>query len=211
MSVKAILTVIGLGALGYLAMVKGPVSASLEDGPAALRQGRYAEAIESFEKESVANPTPAVYRGWVSALRLTGAYEEALSAIQRFEEREPASPALSNLRGEILYEIGRIAEAREAFEKSVTGKAQDALTAELNLAILLHEDGKADEALTRFDRFIDVYNGSSKLSSDDLVAVAIACKYLGVTDHQLFKDSLRALDEAKVKESGEPYPVHPRG
>ncbi len=70
---------------------------------------------------------PAVYRGWASALRLTGAYEEALSTIQRFESREPASVALSNLRGEILYETGRIAEAREAFEKAVTGKAQDAL------------------------------------------------------------------------------------
>ncbi len=199
MSVKAILTVVGLSALGYLATVKVPVAASLDEGEAALLEGRYAEAIESFEKESAANPTPAVYRGWASALRLTGAYDEALSVIQRFETREPASVALSNLRGEILYETGRIEEAREAFEKAVAGKAPDWLKAELNLAILVHEEGKGDEALVRFDRFIDVYNRSSNLSSDDLVAVAIACRYLGVTDPQLFKDSLRALDEAKAK------------
>ncbi|HJS75378.1 MAG TPA: tetratricopeptide repeat protein, partial [Vicinamibacteria bacterium] len=200
MSGKAILTAAGIAVLAYLAAVRGPVSASLEDGATAFRQGRYAEAIESFEKESATNPTPSVYRGWASALKLTGDSEGALAVIQRFEDREPASSELSNLRGEIYYETGRIAEAREAFEKSISAKASDALTAELNLGILIHEEGMPDEALHRFDRFIDVYNGRSNLSADDLVAVAIACKYLGVTDHQLFKDSLRALDEAKAKD-----------
>jgi tetratricopeptide (TPR) repeat protein len=194
------LTASGLAVLGYLATVRGPASASLDDGATALRQGRYTEAIESFEAEAATNPTPAVFRGWASALRLTGGYDEALAVIQRFEDKEPASAELSNLRGEILYETGRLAEAREAFEKSIAGKASNALSAELNLAVLIHEEGKTDEALARFDRFIDVYNGSSSLSADDLVAVAIACKYLGVTDHQLFKDALRALDEAKAKD-----------
>jgi tetratricopeptide (TPR) repeat protein len=199
-SARSILTVLGLVALGYLATVRGPVEASLDEAHAALREGRYEEAIEGFEKESTANPTPRLYRGWLEALRLTGAYDEALSIIQRFESREPASVALSNARGEILYETGRIVEAREAFEKSVAGKAEDVLTAELNLAVLLHEEGSVDEAIARFDRFIDVYNRGSNLSAEDLTAIAIACKYLGVTDHQLFKDALRALDEAKAKD-----------
>ncbi len=200
MSARSILTAVGLLALGYLATVRGPVEASLDGAHAALREGRYAEAIEGFEKESTANPTSRLYRGWVEALRLTGAYDEALSVIQRFESREPASVALSNVRGEILYETGRIAEAREAFEKAVAGKASDSLTAELNLAVLVHEEGSVDEAIARFDRFIDVYNRSSNLSAEELTAVAMACKYLGVTDHQLFKDALRALDEAKAKD-----------
>ncbi len=200
MSSRAVLTVLGLAALGYLASVRGPVAASPDEAQAALRQGRYAEAIEGFEKESAANPTASLYGGWVSALRLTGAYDEALSVIQAFESREGASVALANVRGEILYETGHVPEAREAFEKAVAGKAPDALTAELNLAVLLYEEGAVDEAIARFDRFIDVYNGRSKLSSDDLVAVAIACRYLGVTDHQLFRDALRALDEAKAKD-----------
>ena len=201
MSLRPILTVAGLVALVYLAAARGgPVAASLDDAHAALREGRYAEAIEGFEKESTANPMARLYRGWVEALRLTGAYDEALSVIQRFESREPASLALSNIRGEILYQTGRIAEAREAFEKAVAGKAEDVLTAELNLAVLVHEEGLAHEAIARFDRFIDVYNRSSNLSAEDLTAVAIACKYLGATDHQLFRDALRALDEAKAKD-----------
>ncbi len=200
MSARSILTAFDLVALGYLAAVRGSVEATLDEAHAALREGRYAEAIEGFEKESTANPTPRLYRGWVEALRLTGAYDEALSVIQRFESREPASAALSNVRGEILYETGRIAEAREAFEKAVAGKASDSLTAELNLAVLVHEEGSVDEAIARFDRFIDVYNRSSNLSAEDLTAVAIACKYLGATDPQLFRDALRALDEAKARD-----------
>jgi len=197
---RSVLTIASLVALGYLATVRGPVEASLDEAHAALREGRYAEAIEGFEKESTANPTPRLYRGWAEALRLTGAYDEALSVIERFENREPASAALSNVRGEILYETGRIAEAREAFEKAVAGKASDWLTAELNLGVLLHQEGSIDEALARFDRFIDVYNRSSNLSAEDLTAIAIACKYLGVANHQLFRDALRAFDEAKAKD-----------
>jgi len=205
-SPRSVVTVAGLVALGYLATLRGPVGASPDEAHDALREGRYAEAIEGFEKESAANPTARLYRGWVSALRLTGAYDEALSVIQAFESREPASVALSNVRGEILYDRGKIAEAREAFETAVAGKAPDALTAELNLAVLIHQQGSIDEAISRFDRFIDVYNGSSNLSVDDLTAVAIACKYLGVTDHQLFRDALRALDEAKAKDPSSLYP-----
>jgi tetratricopeptide (TPR) repeat protein len=194
-------------ALGYLATVRRPVAASLDDAKAALREGRYAEALSGFEKEATANPTPALYRGWVSALRLTGAYDEALSVISRFESREPASVALSNLRGEVLYATGRIAEAREAFAKAVSGKAPDSLSAELNLAVLLFEEGSIDESFTRFDRFIDVYNRSSNLSAEDLGAVATACKYLGATNHQLFRDALRAFDEAKAKDPSSVTPA----
>jgi tetratricopeptide (TPR) repeat protein len=199
-SPRPILTVLGIGALGYLATLRGPVAASLDEAQAALLAGRYEEAIHLFEAEAAQNPSARLYGGWASALRLTGAHDEALSVIARFESLEPASVALSNLRGEILHDTGRIAEAREAFEKAVAGKAPDALTAELNLALLLREEGAYDEALARFDRFIDVYNESSNLSAGDLVAVAIACKHLGVKDHQLFKDALRAFDEAKAKD-----------
>ena len=200
MSLRLILTVAGVGALAYLGTVRGPAAASVGDADAALRAGRYKEAIDLFEKESTANPTPRLYRSWIEALRLTGGYDQALEVAEKFQSREPASAALKNARGEVLYEMGRIADAREAFEKAISGRASDALQAELNLAILLYEEGSVDEALARFDRFIDVYNRSSNLSAEDLTAVAVACRYLGVTDHQLYRDALRAFDEAKAKD-----------
>jgi tetratricopeptide (TPR) repeat protein len=200
-SLRAAVTAAGLAVLLYLALFRAPAVASLDEAQSALRAGRYADAIEAFEREASSNPSETLYRGWVSALSTTGAYEEALSVIDRFDALTQSSAALANLRGEILHTLGRIEEAREAFLSSVSGKAKDALEAELNLAILLYEEGAHDEALARFDRFIDVYNGSSRLSSEDLVAVAIACKFLGVTDPQLFKDALRAFDEAKAKDA----------
>jgi tetratricopeptide (TPR) repeat protein len=172
--------------------------ASLEDAEARLREGRYDEAIEAFEEASVAMPTPRLYRGYIEALRLTGRYGEALALVERFQAREPASVELETSRGRLLYATGRVEEAREAWDRAISRRASDSLTAELGLAILFYEQGELDSALSRFDRFIDVYNGSAKLSAEDLTAVGAACRYLGATNHQLFKDALRALDEAKA-------------
>ncbi len=182
-------------------------SASLSDAETALRAGRYDEAIASFEKESVATPTAHLYRGWMAALRTVGRYDEALALVERFREREPASVELENRRGEILYDVGKIDEAREAFERAIEGGASDHLTAKKNLAVLLYQSGETDDALRRFDRFIDVYNQSSNLSAEDLTAVGIACRYLGLKNPQLYKDALRALDEAKAKDPADPDPV----
>lgn len=174
-----------------------PAVASLEQAETSLREGRYDEAITFFEGESVATPTPRLYRGWIEAYRLTGRVEEALGLVEAFLEKEPASVELENTRGELLYATGHADEAVAAFERAVAGRASDRWTAELNLAVAAFDEGRIDEAISRFDRFIDVYNGSSRLSADDLIAVGVACRYLGVTDSDLFKDALRAFDEAK--------------
>jgi tetratricopeptide (TPR) repeat protein len=180
-------------------LAPGLAVASVDQAFQALRQGKYEEAIEAFGKESIATPTPRLYKGWIEALRLTGDYEGALSVIERFQSREPASVELANRRGEILYATGREDEARREFERAIRGGAADHLRAELNLAVLLYEHGAVDEAFARFDRFIDVYNQSSRLSAEELEAVATACRYLGVTNHELYRDALRAYDEAKAK------------
>lgn len=68
-------------------------------------------------------------------------------------------------------------------------------------AVQQYDRGEREAALREFDRFIDVYNdGPDRLSSQDLVAVAIACTYLGTRDPQLFKDAMRAYDRAIEKD-----------
>src|SRR4029453_18165289 len=56
--------------------------------------------------------------------------------------------------------------------------------------------GDRDEAMRGFHRLIDAYNQASSLSSEQLAAVAQACWALGADDPQLFKDALKAFDEA---------------
>ena len=72
----------------------------------------------------------------------------------------------------------------------------DSLQARLQQALTAYEAGRTDEAFKLFDTFIDSYNSGRKLTADELVAVGIAVKHLGQRDPQLFKDALRAFDEA---------------
>jgi tetratricopeptide (TPR) repeat protein len=76
-------------------------------------------------------------------------------------------------------------------------EAQDSLTTRLEQAIARHDRGERAEAAREFNRFIAIYNsGASRLTSQELVAVARAVTYLGADDPQLFKDALRAYDRA---------------
>ena len=73
------------------------------------------------------------------------------------------------------------------------------LVAEVNLAIQRHERGELEEAKRGFRGLVAAYNANDDLSSEELVAVARACRYLGHDDPQLFKDALKAFDEAIAK------------
>ncbi len=72
----------------------------------------------------------------------------------------------------------------------------DSLQARLQQALVAYEAGRTDEAFKLFDTFIDSYNSGRKLTADELVAIGVAVKHLGQRDPQLFKDALRALDQA---------------
>ncbi len=77
------------------------------------------------------------------------------------------------------------------------------LTADVNLAELMFDTGRIDEAMARFDRFIDIYNGANgRLSGRDLDAVGRAVTYLGRKQPNLFQDALRAFDEAAAADPG---------
>ena len=70
------------------------------------------------------------------------------------------------------------------------------LVADVNTAIQRYERGEIEEAKRGFRRLVAAYNQGDDLKSEELVAVAQACRYLGQDDPQLFKDALKAFDEA---------------
>lgn len=83
-----------------------------------------------------------------------------------------------------------------------TADAQsDSLNARLRVAQRAYDSGKREEAYKIFDSFIEVYNSGARLRSDELTAVGIAVQYLGAREPVLFKDALRALDEAVAADS----------
>jgi tetratricopeptide (TPR) repeat protein len=171
---------------------------SIDPGIEAWRAGRYSDAIEALKK------VPASDKAWADAQRLLvratatiGKYDEAES-IARRATATPRGGELWNALGEVLLLRGKRAPAESAFVRAIDAHASDSLVAAFNLAELHYDRGEHDRAMKEFDQFIDVYNkaAGANLTSEELVAVATAVRYLGATNPELFKDALKAYDQA---------------
>ena len=105
-------------------------------------------------------------------------------------------------RGEAFMARGRLDEAERAFTAAVRGSARDSLTARVRLGEIHWMRGERAAAMREFDHFIDVYNQrGTRLTSRELTAVGIACRYLGEDNPDLFKDALKAFDEAIARDT----------
>ncbi len=197
-----------LPALVALGLSTGGAAQTLDEAISELRAGAYETAIEALGEISRSDPGPDLspddrrraYVAYLAALAEVGRYEDALEALT--EAPPVLATELANTAGEIYYGLGQIDRAREQFDRAVQGGAVDRHSARLNLAIIEWTYGDRDAAFTAFDSFIDLYNGSTPLSSTDLTAVATAVRYLGIREHELFQDALRAYDEAVAADPG---------
>ena len=175
--------------LAMVVVVAEPTSAqSLADARTAFRSGEYRDAEAAYRAVLRADPTMAsARRGLAAVLSETGRYEEA----ERVAAAAPDSITLANTLGEILLMRGETEAAEAAFLRAIEGGADDRLTAEVNLGAVHMDQGRVDEAMQRFDAFIDVYNrAGGRLTASDLVAVGRAVRHLGRTNPALFQDSL---------------------
>jgi len=200
-----------LVALFLLAVTVAPAAYTQEglaEARASFLEGRYNDAIGQFTRLARQDPGSAeVTRGWIRALMEVGRYDSAEEEARRFIERNPESPELWNTLGEVLVLRGNRAGARTAFTTAMVRGASDSLTARLNLAVLRYESGELTEAMQSFDTFIDVYNRTPQMSSEELSAVATAVRHLGARDYSLFHDALRAYNEAIA---ADPDNIEPR-
>lgn len=211
MSVGVLLRSVRSGALALVAgaMAVAPlagVAQAPRDGGAsaardALRTGDYGAAVDRFRRLVRAGEAgPDAHRGLVRALAATGRYEEAEEVARRGVDGAPGAELL-NVLGEVLRTRGRRSEAMTAFERATAAGTSDALDARLNRAILLFRRGDREAALDAFDGFIDVYNRTATLTSRELTAVGTAVRYLGRRNPDLYRDALRAYDEAVAADS----------
>ena len=169
---------------------------------AALRAGRYDAAIGALERLAARTDAPAPERAasrrlLLKALAEVGRYDDAERLGRQFVAEDGA--LVANAAGEALRARGKVAEAEPLFRQAASG-APDSLSARLALAELRLARGERDAALDDFDAFIDAYR-TGRLTSDELAAVAGAVRHLGRRDPQLFKDALRAYDEAIAADS----------
>ena len=186
-----------------LACAQEPPARNATTAAEALHFGQYDDAIRMARAD--ANREPANSRPvriHADALRATGKYAEAEEVLQAFVSAHPNDASLSNRLGDVQRERGRLVAAEASYRRAIAGRAPDSLTAQVNLAVMMFERGSVDSAMTAFDRFIDVYNTRrGRLSPSELEAVAIACRYLGRNNPQLYRDAMRAFDEAIAADS----------
>lgn len=170
-----------------------------------LRSGQYADAIDAYDAMIRIEPAAALARAsMMEALIATGQYEEAIDVGRAAPEPE----LVAHLTGDALHAVGRLDEAAQAYRQGAASGARWALTSEARLAELILARGDVDDAMRRFDAFIDIYNNAQgNLSSWDLVAVGRAVRHLGRTDPAYFQDALKAFDEASSADPtwAEPY------
>jgi tetratricopeptide (TPR) repeat protein len=150
------------------------------------------------ERDSIS----AVRVARISAVLDSGRYDEAEALARRFVT-QPNGREGYGVLGAVLQARGRYAAAESAWTRAVELRATDSLTAAVRLAQLHFDRGERDRAMREFDRFIDIYNTrASRLTSEELAAVGLACRYLGLENPQLFKDALRAFDRALARDPG---------
>ncbi|HVR28101.1 MAG TPA: tetratricopeptide repeat protein [Thermoanaerobaculia bacterium] len=198
----------GLPALLLSAALAGAcgVEAGAQDrgGAADLhRAGRYVEAIAAYTALVAGDPESAEARaGWGAALAAVGRYRQAAEGLELFLAEHPDAPGIRLGLGTALAELGRYAEAERVLGAEVEHRGRDRHAARAELGRLRLLAGDRAAAVAHFDALIDAYNRGEARRAPELVAVAAACRHLGAEDPQLFKDALRAFDEAIAADPG---------
>ena len=203
----ALTLVLGLasGAILAVAPLPGALAAAVPGAPrteappqdaagfAALRAGRYDEAVRTLRPQAL-DGSSAALSGWVTALRETGDYEGAVEAAERGVERGVAGARA--LLGAALLDLGRVREARAALEAGAGERGVAGALARVELGILEYRYGDRDVARGLFGGFIDYYNSAPSLVAAELTAVGRALVHLSRWNYEYAHDALTALDEA---------------
>jgi tetratricopeptide (TPR) repeat protein len=172
-------------------------SASFLSATEALRVGQYDRAIEAGRAELLAAPqsVPALST-LVRVQAETGALAAAEDTVRAFISRNSRSGDAWDVLGDVLVRRGKRAEAEAAYARAIAGRGSHALAAEASLGALLYDRGLRSEARTRLERLVSAYNSGLARTARDLIAVGRACRYLGASNPDAFKDALKAFDEA---------------
>jgi len=186
----------------FSTLLPAPLAAQGTGGTdALLREGRWSEAVEALEAAHAGNPSPQSARRLAEALLVVGRYEEVAPLFESLPGGA-SDPTALVLTGRALLARGDLSGAEAAFARAAAGTGPDANLARYLQGEALLLQGERERALEIFDGFIDLYNQATTLNSRELQAVAGAVARLGVTNPALFRDALRAYDEAIAADAG---------
>jgi tetratricopeptide (TPR) repeat protein len=126
-----------------------------ENGVKLGDEGKYAEAIEEFNKALEKVPDQAVIIGRIGeAYMKLGKYEESLANYKKALELDPNNPSLFTNMGVVLSKLGKTEESQEAFKKAAALNPAGAAQSFYNLGVTLVNSGKSAEAAEAFKQSI---------------------------------------------------------
>ncbi len=200
---QVLVLVLVFGAWSPLTAAAQDEAVSLQDIEQWILTGRYGDALEQLDARSGQADDAGALRLRVEALTSMGRYEDAARA---FDGANAAGLGLGVLRGRVALLAGDREQAGRWFEEARAARGPDGLVAAFELALLLWERGEIEEATRAFYGMIDAYNRGAADTAAELLAVGRACQLLGRDDPELFKDALRAYDEAVALDPSWPLP-----
>ena len=112
-------------------------------------QGRHGEALDAFERARDARPSSvSIRRNRAQALFHLGRMEEARAELEKALRMRPDNAASWALLGNVLAALRDAAGAERAYRRAL--QHEPTPQAHYNLALLLQENGRADEAIAAY-------------------------------------------------------------
>ena len=127
-------------------------------------------------------------------LAAAGSLQQALEAFDRAQGAAPGDWRCAGLRGNVLYAMGRAADARRAWEQSLALAPGEATAAALGLARLEVDQGAPGAALARLDA-VDPKVAATP-AGETLRAQALLARAAPGDAEQALEAAQRALDRA---------------
>ncbi|MGJ8689915.1 MAG: tetratricopeptide repeat protein [Gammaproteobacteria bacterium] len=138
-----------------------------------LNAGSYVAAIDTFARLDGFDKEDGIL-GLSRAYALTGAYEEAIEALENELEDYADSPILSTELAEVLRMTGQSAQALRVLEEVVEGNATPPVRTLVQYGSLLKFVGRRDEAIAPLNAAIARYDSGMVFEAEEIAMVAQA-------------------------------------
>lgn len=138
-----------------------------------LNAGSYVAAIDTFARLDGFDKEVGVL-GLSRAYALTGAYEEAIEALENELDDYADSPVLSTELAEVLRMTGQSAQALRVLEEVVEGNATPPVRTLVQYGSLLKFVGRRDEAIAPLNAAIARYDSGMVFEAEEIAMVAQA-------------------------------------